>query len=553
MNGQFHSCSETVLPFLIESLSNQKFPQNELFEILEKLAENVVTNIHPQKGQFWWDCLIKRLEILQSQKSSEIELILRLLGQSIEYRNGKFLQNNSAVVKSVLQVFDTDLPVSVIKTATKITILLLLSKNIKLTQEQASGITRKVLSVQHEDILLYFVINVSEFSAFEALVRPVFLTHCVKTNLNNDSLKILTEIVLKKVPLVESGINLSKWNKYLLDFKNVTIENVFINYLNSGDFENYVAALICLPHLNLTEVSQVTEILIKNIKDFLENKKFFLLNKTIECLIHLNEISYLENNFDLIYDSLLQFLGDDNLQVLKTLDLLITVLKDRPLINMATLRKLNTNLVSGFSSPHHEIRLVTAHLYSIFEDLPEFDLRHSSDPETPKESFKIFTICYKTELIESHVHTYRDQLQNLEKLYFDKPQMIMCNKTEFKTIPLRYLCGTLYINFKLLWEPVIKIIESHAHGLEIGEFWEVFGAELRTVVGRIRNESERKKEDFEVKWEVLREVVRKSGELESGPDFKNYRLLLWKAMSLFPDIAEAKTRDVSELFLDFIE
>ncbi|EFA12725.1 small subunit processome component 20 homolog [Tribolium castaneum] len=560
--GQFHSCAETILPLFLESLSNAKFPQNILFEILEKVVENIVENIHPQKGQLWWDCLIGRLDSLLNnpeKSAKEIELVLRLLGQSIEYRNGKFLQNNSPVIKLIFDIFNCDLPDFVLQTATKIAILLLLAKNIKLTQEQASGITRKVLNLPQEQILLYFVSNVSEFSAFEALVLPTFLQHCVKTGLNNDSLKVLTELVLKKAPLSNCGINLPKWGKYPLDFRNQTIETKFLNHLNFSDFHNYVAALICVPHLNLTDVSQVTGILSENINKFLTQIEtgqsnitnvLFLLNSTVECLIHLNEISYLSDNFDRIFDTLAPI---SSLLSLKTIDFLITVLKDRPhVINMATLRKITANLVSGFSSPHHEIRLVTAHLYSLFEDLPEFDLRHSSDPDTPKEKFQIFTICYKIESIESQVQTYRDQLQNLEKLNFDKPQMIMCLKTEFRTIPLRYLCGTLYINFKLLWEPVVQIIEGHAHGLEIGEFWEVFGAELRTVVGRVRDEGE-KGEEFDAKWEVINELWKKSGEFKSGPDYANYRLLLWKALGLFPDIAEAKTRDVSDLLLDFIE
>ena len=53
-------------------------------------------------------------------------------------------------------------------------------------------------------------------------------------------------------------------------------------------------------------------------------------------------------------------------------------------------------------------------------------------------------------------------------------------------IPLRYLGGALYINFKLLWDLILRIIETQAHGLEIGEFWGVFREELEWVVHNIR-------------------------------------------------------------------
>lgn len=50
----------------------------------------------------------------------------------------------------------------------------------------------------------------------------------------------------------------------------------------------------------------------------------------------------------------------------------------------------------------------------------------------------------------------------------------------------------------------------------------------------------------------LNDVYESSCKLVMKPDYGNYRLLLWKAMTHFVDVAEAKTRDVAELVLDFI-
>jgi len=41
--------------------------------------------------------------------------------------------------------------------------------------------------------------------------------------------------------------------------------------------------------------------------------------------------------------------------------------------------------------------------------------------------------------------------------------------------------------------------------------------------------------------------------LDDKPDYINYRLLLWKAMLEFPDVCETKNRDLSPLFLKFLE
>lgn len=150
--------------------------------------------------------------------------------------------------------------------------------------------------------------------------------------------------------------------------------------------------------------------------------------------------------------------------------------------------------------------------------------------------------------------TYRDQLRRLEKLTFDKPQMIMCNQiANFQLIPLRYLCGVLYINFKLLWEPVCKIIESHAHGLEISTFWTVFVGELKKSVSHIKAPPQLHLEALESDLEALSGAVEDLQTIDDKPDFINYRQLLWRALVGFADVAEAKTRDVAQLMLSFVE
>lgn len=128
--------------------------------------------------------------------------------------------------------------------------------------------------------------------------------------------------------------------------------------------------------------------------------------------------------------------------------------------------------------------------------------------------------------------------------------MSLCENTAFKTVPLRYLCGTLYINFRLLWEPVIKIIATHAYGPK-HVFWDIFGQELKQAVEKIKCPAEIARDLLDGAAR-LNEVYESSQKLSTKPDYSNYRLLLWKAMTHFVDVAEAKTRDVAELVLDFI-
>ena len=50
--------------------------------------------------------------------------------------------------------------------------------------------------------------------------------------------------------------------------------------------------------------------------------------------------------------------------------------------------------------------------------------------------------------------------------------------TFYSQVALRFLIGSLYNNFSLLWEPIRSLIESHAHGLSRGLFWPVYSEHL---------------------------------------------------------------------------
>lgn len=45
-------------------------------------------------------------------------------------------------------------------------------------------------------------------------------------------------------------------------------------------------------------------------------------------------------------------------------------------------------------------------------------------------------------------------------------------------VPLRYLISMLFANFSLMWKPVIDLIKSHALGLNMNSFWEVYSVML---------------------------------------------------------------------------
>lgn len=58
--------------------------------------------------------------------------------------------------------------------------------------------------------------------------------------------------------------------------------------------------------------------------------------------------------------------------------------------------------------------------------------------------------------------------------YFEFLLKKMCIRFIIDFIGLRYLIGVFYINFKLLWEFLIKLIVSYVVGLDKIVFWELY-------------------------------------------------------------------------------
>ncbi|MGH0116505.1 UNVERIFIED_CONTAM: hypothetical protein FKN15_009638 [Acipenser sinensis] len=79
---------------------------------------------------------------------------------------------------------------------------------------------------------------------------------------------------------------------------------------------------------------------------------------------------------------------------------------------------------------------------------------------------------------------------------------------------------------------------SHAKEMDNKDFWKVFYEHLDKVA---------------ISTDVLYlEQLQSATEIDERTDFTNFRFLLWKAMALFPDRVEPRSRELSPLLLMFI-
>ncbi|KAL3285277.1 hypothetical protein HHI36_019387 [Cryptolaemus montrouzieri] len=180
VNGQLHSCAEDILPFLFKSLSDSNLPQETLFKVLEYTIAHTVDYIDPQKSGIFWDSILEQLDKLieywknDRNASKCLENLLKLLGQAVEHKNGKIVQDPKTIIQRIINLLNLeDLPEDVMLIVIQISVVILLSVRIRLSQEQASLLVKNSLSVKNKNALLYFVDNSTDFSLFEAFVLRI--------------------------------------------------------------------------------------------------------------------------------------------------------------------------------------------------------------------------------------------------------------------------------------------------------------------------------------------------------------------------------------------
>ncbi|EFN80082.1 Small subunit processome component 20-like protein [Harpegnathos saltator] len=190
------------------------------------------------------------------------------------------------------------------------------------------------------------------------------------------------------------------------------------------------------------------------------------------------------------------------------------------------------------SSPYSNVRLTAAHLYSLFANVEGLECQMQNNGKSAME------LVYLAECKSATVQTYRDKLLHLQALEFQSHALINLDPKYYE-FPLRYLIGNMYVNFSLLWEPVSIIIASYGNK-RCQQFWPTFLAEITS------------KNEPEIEWKppfhchIISSLVTSIEKHDDKPDFENHKILLWKCMTHFSHYAESRNRDLTVLFIDFV-
>ncbi|XP_076242844.1 small subunit processome component 20 homolog [Calliopsis andreniformis] len=568
--GQFHSCAEQILSLYFNALHDESINQDLAFKVLKEIINCFLQHIHPQKCNTFWSVLLNFIDMSVEKtkhfqplagRGKSLILVLKLLCIVINYKNGRFVIDPVPLVKKMIQVLDIfENDNDVLQETINGAVAVLLASNVKLMQETSSQILLKVMAVRDFKLLYNAVESLMHYSAFETLVLPQILRHNIATGFNDDNLQLFSKIIKAKSPLCLNGISLDKWKKYILDIRGSKSES--IDYLlkelkailDNNFSTNALKVLIIAPHLKP---------LPEEFKNILQEDILFLYKQMLNESVTENDLTKLSFTFLLSLESAIHTLepevlhkfmknGDinvlnllikypDNKFILNAMDLCMTYFSTSQYreiyINQHIFDILNNTIAPKLSSPFSEIRLVVTHLYSLFNDVKEITSATNSE-KTAME------LIYLAEFEPITVQTYRNKLLCLQTLTFESNSVSNLNP-KYHDFPLRYLLGTLYINFSLLWEPVSKIIASYATK-ECEQFWPIFLSELKC--------EHKSSIDYTPLFQcnVISEIEVAIQKSNVKPDYENHKILLWKCMAHFSHFCEIKNRDLTGLFIDYV-
>uniref|UniRef100_A0A3B5AP45 UTP20 small subunit processome component n=1 Tax=Stegastes partitus TaxID=144197 RepID=A0A3B5AP45_9TELE len=601
VRNMFHSCAATAFPVALRKLGpttsrGVSLPWDSVRDALDHMAQAASGHVDREHFLVLWESLQVRLDAAKKGEDADVaaeqlERLLFVLHTLVSHKDGAKITKPEAVCQTVLKLIQSSsLSASCCRLLLQITSSLLLGENISLPTALLQDTVQKVFnSTIEQDLKLEFTKEMFTMKQFEQLFLPSLLRFTAGLFARGDalsrhsSLEALVSLILAKAPPPTDGS--MAFETYPLG-KEATPEQAAVPELvlsliklpeqqneSVADLSLPWAALVLLPHLRyrLTEDSDV----VPTVTDFLNHllceiqaenlgkAALFVARQALSCLLSLDSSAQLLSlvTVDKVNSILQKF--PTNLSALLLADLYYTRLSLSGVsehLSHNALLELYQMLHANLSSNSSKIRLLTLRIFSQFEA----ELPPPTEGEESVEVQPVFAVCLQAELVPASVQDYRDKLLHLRKLRHDLVPLCLV----FLQVPLRYLIAMLFVNFRPLWDAVIELLVTHARGMDSKDFWRVYYEQLEMVAGLAEKELQEDDEDDaddeesrEPGCDVIEsgdvgvlflEQLKSTSDPNERTDFPNFRGLLWRAMALFPDRVEPRSRELSPLLLRFI-
>uniref|UniRef100_A0A8C6R1C0 UTP20 small subunit processome component n=1 Tax=Nannospalax galili TaxID=1026970 RepID=A0A8C6R1C0_NANGA len=592
--------TETQLPWILVG------------ETLKNMAKSTVVYIYKEHFGIFFECLQESLLDLHNkvtesncyESSEQIRQLLETYLILVKHGNGAKVTKAADVCKVLSEALQTaHLSTSCRGTLLDVISSLILAENVSLPETLIKETIEKVFESHFERRLIFDFSEVMfSMKQFEQLFLPSFLLYienCFSIGdsvVNEEALATLAKLILNKAAPPTAGSMAIE--KYPLVFSQQTVGSYLkqrktnskrrkdafpvLDHLlsiiqlppnrDSTYLSHSWAALVVLPHIRPLEKEKVVPLVTCFIESLLMTVdkgsfgkgNLFVLCQAVNTLLSLEESSELLHlvPVERIKNLVLTFPSEPSVLLLADLyyqRLALCGCKG-PLSEEALLElfpKLQPNISTGVS----KIRLLTIRILNHFD----IGLPVLMEGDGLLERQSAFAILRQAELVPATVSDYREKLLHLRRLRHDVVQDAV-PQGPLQEVPLRYLLGMLYINFSALWDPVIELISSHAHEMENKQFWKVYYEHLEKAATHAEKELQKDIRDEgqsigDESWDQTQEgdigaLYQKQLALKTDCrerlDHTNFRFLLWRALAKFPERIEPRSRELSPLFLRFI-
>ncbi|KFO30298.1 Small subunit processome component 20 like protein [Fukomys damarensis] len=613
VRNMFHSCAGQAVKLILQKLgpvteTETQLPWSSVGETLKNMAKSTVLYVHREHFGTFLDCLQESLldlhnKVTKKNSCESSEQMTRLLETYlilVKHRSGSKISNAAGVCKVLSETMHiASLSVSCRKTLLDVISALLLGGNVSLPDTLIRETIEKVIrftphwvagSVFSAEFACWghvfesrlerrLIFGFSEvmfaMKQFEQLFLPSFLVYtedCFSANdstVRGEALAMLAKLILNKAPPAAGSM---ATEKYPLLFRLRTggqrktrskegeQQSVVLDHLLSviqsppgpepTSLAQSWAALVVLPHVRplekarvLAQVMSFVESLFRTVDsgDF-GTGHLFVLCQAVSTLLSLEDAS-----------ELLRLLPVDRVK-----NLVLAFPTEPPVLLLAELYYQRLALC-GCRGPLSE-----AALMELLAGLQANLSAGASKEDAVSGRPSAIAVLHQAELVPATVHDYREKLLHLRKLRHDAVCAAVPDGP-LQEVPLRYLLGMLYVNFSALWDPVIELISSHAHGMENKQFWKVYYEHLEKAAARAEKELQSDVEDKRPTGDGGGGQTREGGvgalyeeqlalqtDCRERLDHANFRFLLWRALAKFPERVEPRSRELSPLFLRFI-
>ena len=610
---QFFGCYRQVVPMLFSRFSCCREPDTSVYNVVKQMLKlmavhlttaSKVENSFSEQSFFVLASLETRITELHKQwlekRSAECDItadepepcfphFLDLLAVWIDHNSGSLIVDQDQVVNMLIPLMNGDiLSASGRKSLLSVISGLLLSRNCKLETRNRSKLICSVYKCGFSSSeVSSFTEQLLDIPLFESDVLPSLLCCCHQMMAGSDTaaediLAMLVRLLLNKAAPRSGAVDPKTWFRhYVLDFrahisKNPLPEQTFpawlqtnlsrhinIQMADSTSLSILWMTLFCLPHVvpinKQSAVSLLKELLnnihvASSLRDKERSAMWLCIAEEAVMALH----SMVDSN-DLRTYVPVTFLCDwldmypHSIPVLRMTDSVLSCAacdcnNEGWMIELFD--DIFSRLKCNLSSPQSTVRLLTLHILCQFKlQLP------SVDEELEIDQRGVFQICFDAETTDLSVSTYRERLRHYEKLTHDYVHYQLYVNISAQ-VPLQFLIGQLFVNFRPLWQPLRNLIKTYACGMSLQSFWDVLGAEMQRVTDHIRT-GEQGSGEAVATGDESDVLFCQAQQMKSGsafkPDYVNMRNQLLFAMQEFPAVCEPRSRVLVPLLLDFVE